>query len=110
MTVYVTEHYRPVREKDQMLLRVENINYVTKAKHGADWMKARCTSHHYPSDGMIRIITNCFDIRDLPDFINDFVFYESISKPCNLTIYSLETMNIGALSTSIRDILENNLW
>jgi len=106
MTVYVSEWYRPREENDEMLMFVDNINYVTEK---IDEIEYNYTYYYKEGDKRHKIIVNGMNMADLPKFINDFVFHHQILQPCNLSIHVLEIFNIKCLGIVIREILEHNL-
>jgi hypothetical protein len=108
--VYVFEHYRPTKEQDQMLLFIDGIDYVNKSISGEDWLQQRINFYSLNNEGRHKIILNTINLKDLPNFINDFIFYHKIEQPCDISLYALSVSNMSNLSVAIRNIIENNLW
>jgi hypothetical protein len=106
--VFLTEHYRPVREMDQMFTVVSGINFVKGPIHDKVWIESRYVEK-YGSLAMNKIVINELDIKELPDIINDYVYYNNIQQPCELSIYALCVRNISSMNVVVRNIIEHNL-
>jgi hypothetical protein len=102
--VFVHEYCRPGQEGDQMLMSIHNINYVKSSLSSLMWLKQRYMDSFCNNYGH-KIIINNLDMNDLPGIINDFVFYNKIVQPCNLSVYAINTTHISMLNVAIRDIL-----
>jgi hypothetical protein len=107
MTVFVTEHYRPTKEEDQIFISIDNINYVKNAKHDLKWLEDRIFD--YRTDDRSKIVMKKLDITELSDIANDFVYHGHLEQPCNISIYAWKATNIQMMWKSIRSILEHNL-
>ena len=101
--VYVYEHYRPMRENDQLLITISNIDYVTESCGDV----VKCSL--YKDENIYRAILEDVAVRDIPRIVNDLVYYNHLPQPCNLSLYVIKTTGIRDLPVVIRDILENNL-
>jgi hypothetical protein len=107
MTVFVTEHYRPTKDLDQIFISVDNITYVKHANHDLKWLEDRILD--YRNDDRSKIVMTKLDLTELSDIANDFVYHGHLEQPCNISIYAWQVTNIGSMWTSIRSILEHNL-
>ena len=108
MSVFVFEHYRPIKENDQMLMSVDNINYVKSNVHDLKWLEERVFEYRNDEDRN-KIIVQKLDMTELVDIINDFIHHGHLVQPCNISVYAMRVINIGMLNIVIRDILERNL-
>jgi len=106
-TVYVTEHHRPNKENDQMLLSIDNVYFVKNAIHDLKWLENRILD--YRNDDRSKIIMMKLDITELNDIVNDFVYHGHLEQPCSVSIYAMRTTNINMLWEAIRNILDHNL-